>query len=226
MDVRVKDAEYKNPMATVGDLSWDLRVRLGPFFRSFTPEQKEYAKKNSVSELITADGDSYFNNSGILNVYLSPIHPDLRNKFKEAILYFLKDAGVEYGVPYVNKSNWNKDIDTFRVPIKSMPEVKDRPPELNLANANAHHLFHTVLGFPGDDSGFEVSARDLLMKINMYNNELADMDARLTTTGTGSGGANFISFGLSGDQIRERLDKIAAIAKWAIDNNYDTIQVY
>lgn len=226
MDVRVKDANYGNPMANLSDLSWFIMNQLGSFFRSFNQEQKDYLNKNRTHEIVAPDGDGYFSNTGIINVYLSSIPPELRSKLKEAVLYFLKDAGVEYGTPYVNKSNLYKDVEVLRVPIQGMQEPKSNPPELNMSNGNTFHIFNTVLGIPVEDYGLEISARELLMKINMYNSDLADMDARLTTTGTGSGGSNFVSFGLSGDQIRERLEKVAAIAKWAIDNDYETIQVH
>jgi len=225
-DIRVKDASYENPMATLADLSWYLNSSLDSFYKSFTPSQRQYFAKNRTYEVIAADGDGHLNNSGIINVYLNSIPPELRGKLKEAVLYFLKDAGVEHGIPYVNKSNLYEDVETLRVPIKSMPQPKNNPPELNMANDNAYYIFNTLLGIPFEYIGLEVSARELLMKINMYNSELADMDARLATAGARDGGLNFVSFGLSGDQIRDRLEKISAIAKWAIDNNYDTIQVY
>jgi len=227
MDVRVKDAEYKNPMATLDDLSWDLMTKLRGFFSSFTQEQKEYMNKNRTPEIVAGDGlDGYRKNQGIINVYLRGIPEELRSKFKEAILYFLKDSDIETGEPYQDKSNVYGG-ETIRIPVKKMPKPKNNPPELNMANGNAHHIFHNVLGFEDVGNGFVISARDLLMKIDTYNHDLADFDARLDKCSGGScGKANLISVGLSGDQIRQRLEIIRNIAKWAIDNDYDTIQVF
>jgi hypothetical protein len=226
MDVRVQDAEYNNPLATLGDLSWYLIGKLqDSLFKKLTPEQADHFKKNMTPEIIAVDGDGYFKNSGILNVYLSAIPTELHEKLKKAIIYFLEDIGAEYKPPYVDKSK-SLGVDTLRVPITKIQPPRENPPELNLSNGNAHHIFGNVLGFHDAGGGYILSARDILIKIDMYNQELADFDARLPTKKVSPGGAQFISFGLSGDQIKQRLDLVRNIAKWAIDNNYDTIQVF
>lgn len=109
-----------------------------------------------------------------------------------------------------------------------MPVGSNNPPELNMSNGNVDHIFSKVLNLDqySDGYGYVIPARELLLKIEYYNTELADMDARLTTKHTGSGGSQIINFGLDGDQIRQRLEKIRNIALWAIQNDYDTIQVF
>jgi hypothetical protein len=241
MDVRVKDAKYENPMETLGDLSWYLTSKLNTFLNSFSKEQKEYFNKNRTPEIIAPDGpgsdhgqDYYFQNSGILNVYLSSIPVELIDKFKQAISYYLKEAGVEFGQTSVNKSNvYGSDV--LRIPILKMSPPKENPPELNMSNANAHHIFSNVLGFKDVGNGFLIPARELLIKIDNYDEDMADLDARLDTVHQSSEEDSecssgkcprMISFGLSGNQIRQRLEIIRNIAKWAIDNNYDEIQVF
>lgn len=232
VDVRVKDAKYENPMETVGDLSWYLNSKLGQILQSMTPEQRDYFYKNKPPEFVMADGpsdgqeDSYFMNKGILNIYLRGIPTEYHQKIKDAALYFLKDANVDHGAIITNTSKAFGG-DTIRITINQMPKSVNNPPELNMSNGNAAHIFNNVLNLDQYDVGYGyvIPARELLMKIEMYNTELADMDARLPTNTVGSGGAKMISFGLDGDQIRYRLEKIRNIALWAIENDYDTIQV-
>jgi hypothetical protein len=197
-----------------------------------TPEQIEHFNKNRTPDFVAVDGpangseDSYFMNRGTLNVYLKGIPTEYHQKIKDAALYFLKDAGVDYGTVITNTSNAYGG-DAIRISINKMPK-SNNPPELNMSNGNTDYIFSKILNLDqyNDGYGYIIPARELLMKIELYNTELADMDARLTTTSKGSGGAQMINFGLDGDQIRQRLEKIRNIALWAIENHYDTIQVF
>lgn len=233
MDVRVKDAKYENPMETVGDLAWYLGSKLGKLLDSLNKDQKEYFSKNRAPEFVVADGpgggkeDSHFMNKGILNVYLKGIPTEYHQKIKDAAVYFLQDANVDHGGVITNTSNAYGG-DTIRITINKMPQSKNRPPEINMSNGNADHIFSKVLNLDQYNVGYGyvIPARELLIKIDNYNDELADIDARLPTTHTGSGGASMISFGLDGNQIKQRLEKIRSIASWAIENNYDEIQVF
>ena len=226
MDVRVKDAEYKNPLNDILSVCQYLSDSVYKIFTSFNEEQKSYYSQNRVPELIAPDGNDYFQEKGIINFYLKPIHPSLTDKFIKAIKYYLQEANIKYGQFYEEDSK-SMASRVIRIPILQLPEEnKDHPPEINLSNGNAHLIFTDVLGFKGiDDYHYLISARDLLMKIDNLPDFVADANSRDDSISYGSGGSQFISFGYSGDQIRQRLEQIRKVAIWAIENHYDTIQV-
>jgi hypothetical protein len=233
MDVRIKDAHYESPMKTVGDLAWHLMIKLSKVIESMKPDQVKDYYKSKAPDLVAVDGpgiggeDSYFTNNGTINIYLKGIPTEYHQKIKDAALYFIKDANVEYGTVITNSSNAYGG-DTIRIKINKMPESDNNPPELNMSNGNTDHIFSKVLNLDqyNRGSGYLIPARELLIKIDTYNDNLSDMDARLPTVSKGSGGATFISYGLDADQINQRLEKIRSIAMWAIENDYDTIQVF
>ena len=232
MDIRIKDAHYESPMKTVGDLAWHLMTKLSKVIESMKPEQVEDYYKSKAPELVYVDGpvsgeDSYFTNNGTINIYLKGIPTEYHQKIKDAALYFIKDANVDYGTVITNTSNAYGG-DTIRIKINKMPESDANPPELNMSNGNTDHIFSKVLNLDQYNvgNGYLIPARELLIKIDNYNDELADMDARPSVTTTGSGGATMMSFGLDANQINQRLGKIRDIAMWAIENDYDTIQAF
>lgn len=226
MDVRIKDADYKNRLDNILNVCVYLENKLYNIINSFTPEQKEYYDKNRVAELISPDGDGAFKTKGIINFYLRPIPPDLINKFIQAIKYYLQEVNIKYAQFYEEDSNSWKNSRVVRIPILEIPKEDAGPPELNLSNINAHLIFNDVLGFKGvDNYHYVISARDLLIKIDNLPDFVSDINARSNNITKGSSGATFMDFGYSGDQIRQRLQKIRQIAIWAIENNYDTIIV-
>lgn len=120
------------------------------------------------------------------------------------------------------------EVRVVRIPILSNANRRpDQPEDINLANDNATAIFGSVLGFPGDASGFhDIDVNELIMRIDSY---LGDHDVergvRPPEDGRGAGGARFVDRGLDAEGINRRLDRILAFARWAKDAGYDRLYV-
>ena len=101
-------------------------------------------------------------------------------------------------------------------------ESEEGGPEIQMSNSNAHEMFENVLGIY-DTS--DINARDLLIRIDTYINEI-DINAgiREPRDERGEGGARIIDPGMDTDYITQRLEQIRAMAEWAIDNGYTTLR--
>ncbi len=222
MNVMVKDANYEEAVQDLNDLSFYLSGKIiNPLISKANEEQKEFFKKNRHPEIIAVDGTDWDKTSGVLNVYLQSIHSDLRETLKKYLKYYLQELDVKFDPNFVqNKSNMHGS-DTFRIKIFDLPNRNNnRPPEVNMSNANAAYIFRNILGFRDFDWGFTVSVRELLLKINMYPNFKAKQDA---TEPTRNG--NFVDFGISEKYILDKLNQIKQLTSWAIKNDYDFIEV-
>lgn len=130
--------------------------------------------------------------------------------------------------------NWYRKIEdksqtrVVRIPILGIPDKKGRnePPQLNLSNANAVHIFRNVLDMKQyeDDGGFfNMPAADIIIKIDTLRKPEERKSRR--EGGPGTGKSMLIDFGLDADEINKRLMVIRQIAQWALDNGYDAINV-
>jgi len=221
MDVRVVDAPYQHKQEDLLDLSHVLFHKVfDKAWERWTPEQQKYWRAGFGNlETLSPDGNDHFKETGTLNLYMRPIHPELRPKVLEGIKYFLKDLGAEFG-PFREEKGTDGDVRVVRIPILKMPATQQQPPSLNLSNANAYDIFSGLLNYKSDDHYYKIPVRDLLMKIDMLSQHQTQSAERPT-----SQDGNFIDMGLSQQQIDVRLGKIREIAKWAMDNHYDYISV-
>jgi hypothetical protein len=234
VDVRVSDAEYPSTLNDLLELSFELNSKLwrtlkvspehGKYYQD-TPHHIDGKFTKHPDGPVVVDGDDQFKTTGTLNLYLKPFHPEIKDKAVKAIKYMLDELNVKYGM-FKEELDSSGEVRVVRIPVLQLPAVdhSKMPPEMNMSNGNAHHIFWDVLKIPYDYS-LTISARDLLMKIDQYDHDMADIDVRLPTQSVGAKGSVFISGGLSGDAIRLRLDRLREIAMWAIKNHYDTIQV-
>lgn len=223
MNVMVQDAPHAERLENLLDLAHALFHRLTASSGQWPQEYIKYWQDNHGSSMtLLPDGDGHFEDKGILNFYMRPVHPALREKLLQGAKYFLKDLGVQFG-EFRTENNPDGTPRVVRMPILAMSpqDTSKHPPELNLSNGNAVHIFRDVLGFPIDDSGFTLSAREVLIKIDMLNRMQIQQGVRPATQQ-----GNFYSGGLDEPGLRQRLGVIRNIAKWAIDNHYDKISVF
>ena len=132
----------------------------------------------------------------------------------------------------------------IRFKLENMPEKQDAPPQLNLSNSNARLIFTDLLGINIEE---EISARDLIMKIDYLSKDQIDLHQRDTysTKHLSLGdkilraigkeddpgaenwakGPTMHHMGLSAESIIQRLKILRQIALWAINHHYDTLYV-
>lgn len=219
------------------------------------PQDIQNFQKNKPMEVFTVDGESdYFGNSGVINFYTQGLPQASIQKFAQAVKFHLDELGVKYGQFTLDnyQSAYDKDTAQYkddedasdflkkrysqvdmshtrvvRIPILQIPKRQEnKPPDLNMSNANAIHIFYNVLGMKeyteeGDGGiyGFsDMPAADLIMKIDtMFAPE------ERSSSGDDS---RIVDPGLNPEQIDQRLMRVRQIAQWALDNNYSTISVH
>ena len=225
--VSVEGPEPQLKLNNLLDLSHMLFHKIyDKWFDKWTQEQKAFWRNNYGSlESISPDGNDHFNNSGIINIYLYPVPPELINKLKQAIHYWLTELNIEFEQFKDDISNMNgKPI--IRVPILKLPQSKTELPELNMSNQNAYEILHNLLGFPNLDGVYRINAHDLIIKINQLNKFNIQSNERKPSDNQEPGQARLIDYGLSQNQIKSKLKILEQIANWAIKNGYTTIVGY
>lgn len=227
MSVYVSGHEYNHDVNDLDDLALQIKNRLiNPAFSKLSPESKRLVEKGESHRhgIIVPDGDYYSNGKENLNFYTAG-WGDMIPKLLQGVRYFLDEMGVKYGTFKTEKSGiYNSEV--VRIPILQWSKTKNNPPLLNLANDNAMLIFGTLLGMPGGNDGFhDISPADLYRKVDSIDTDALDIHARDPYHVKPKNGAEQIHFGLSGQDIQQRLDQIKKIAKWALDNHYDKIDV-
>jgi hypothetical protein len=230
MNVYVQGHDYHNDINDLSDLAEIVKRKvLDPAWTKLTPEQQEAVRKGGSSShfMITPDGDYYSNTKNqTLNFYTTGWESILPNLIA-GIKYFLDEMKVKYG-PFRNEKSGMFGGNVVRIPILQFATTKNSPPMINLSNTNARLIFGELLGFPGNESGFSnISPADLYRKIEMLEKEQIDIHARDTYTqqNKNNKGPVIHHMGLSSEDIAQRLEPIKAIAKWALENHFDSIYV-
>ena len=160
----VSGASQEYPeLDTIGNLTWELmRSVLDKIFKQFTPQEMEECNRLRVPEILAADGDGYFEPTGVMNFYTAGWPPRLLKETISKILERLDLLGIQVGKLTHEQSKTYKSP-VIRFPILSNQNVgADKPPELNMANRNFVVLFHNILGLVGeDDYGISISVDKL-----------------------------------------------------------------
>lgn len=212
VSVYVADYNPGEKVHNLYDLSWYLIKRLQkiPAFQQGTNQ-----------DVLAPDGLDMHTTSGRLNFYTAGIPSNAVPTILKGIKYYLDELKVKYGPFTPEKSNMFK-TEVIRIPILHLPQEKkanELPPEFNISNDNANHLFREILGYPQEDDLSRINARDLLYRIQ----NLPDyaIKPRETSDERGEKGPRVINFGLDEDRIKRYLETLAKIATWAIKNHYD-----
>jgi len=171
MNVYVQDFQYPTDLDTINDIARDAERKLP--FKNLTDEEKTNFNSQRTPEIVTPDGLEIDSTSGVINFYTAGLTPVRIEEFLDSILSSLKQAGAEnIGEVKREKSKAFKS-DVIRIPVGSITKKEViKPPELNMANDNALHIFQGVLkyqfgeGFLGD-----IDVNDLIKRIDYYLGE-------------------------------------------------------
>lgn len=214
-----------------------------PFFYKYLSDK---AKNSSYPNRIEfdADGDDYFEKTGIVNVYTNGIVSDHFYKdFMEALKH-ATDAASKYVTFGSFKSESSKNDEGKRQSVDGgskafvirVPVVKNDndnfddadAPELNISNTNARALL-SILGLDDEELGGSVDYKDiprLMMKIRNIQNAKVDSAVRQasdTADDPEAQGARIIDFGLSNAQIRAYLDRLLPVLDYAMKRKSDLL---
>lgn len=219
---------------TILDLCFFLQDKvLVPIIeKQFTPEEKDTFRKIGLSgETFAPDDDSFDKDTGTINFYISGIPNRLLKTFLDATKYFLQDEGIQLGPLRGPEQSKAYKSQVIRIPV--VRGVKqDLPPDLSMTYGTAQTIFQDLLGFndarlDSEDPSFTVSAKELLMKVEMVegNDYKIKQLTGKDSIEKGSGGASIHKFGLKEDWIRNILRTLKEIAEWAIRENYTDVAV-
>lgn len=247
MDLYVSGANYEK-IDTLGRLSFQLMNPIARFLEKLPKDQLDYFEKNRMLEWLTPDGDDFFKPIGTLNLYTSGFTRQALIGSLKVLFDSLKKLGVSYGKVKTEPSRMYKST-VIRIPITHNPFVGkyQGPPELNLANMNAHNVFHNVLQYEWDN-GCSMKADELLQRVatvlkhdpewidknkrDRFDSQTDDQsqmpDDPVLKALAGDGGDNgprIISGGQSAERITHILYKIAEIAQWAIKHGHKDLYV-
>jgi len=173
MNVYIDGASYKHRLDSVHDLTYYLcDTVLSPILRNLPKDQLDYFNKNKVGttyDILTTDG-SYWEkgegNTGIINFYIAGFTSKTIKQVLLGIFNELKKLNITLGKFKREKSRMlNSEV--IRVIITDNKTKYNGPPELNMSNRNAYHMFKEVLQFDPIDNGnvFRMSAQELKDRI-------------------------------------------------------------
>jgi len=171
MNVYVQDFQYPTELNTLNDIARHAETKLP--FNTLSEEEKKNFISQRTPEVVTIDGLDVDSTSGIINFYTAGLNPTRVEEFLDSILSSLKQAGAEnIGELKREKSKMFKS-DVIRIPVGSITKKEVvKPPELNMANANATHIFQGILKYQfGEGSLVNIDANDLIKRIDYYLGE-------------------------------------------------------
>ena len=208
---QVADIQSDQKNEELHSLSWKLASRVRKMF----PKEFESLKLDFY-DLITPDGDYYGSNrTEEINYYAGFFSEESRKKILDAILYLLPEFNIKLNGPVRKDESRVYKKTVYRIPVMHVPN-KNPAPELNIANGNARELLN-MLNIHGDLCG-SISIQELNMKLST----ITDFHKNMTTRSPEIK-SNFISHGLSINQLERYIDVLEKMMQWAIKNNYDTI---
>lgn len=211
--VRVADYNEEQPPESISYLGYAIISKL----RRAVPE----FNKGTNPEGFTIDGLDVDATEGVMNFYPQGIPDQAIPKILKAIKYYLGEFGAKFGEFKEDQSNMFKGEKVYRIRVQLTQKAHNKPPEINMANGAFDVVFHKVLNMPSNFGG-HISARDLLIKIDSTSDFTISIQKSSTTKEPGK--AKFIEFGIDEERIRRHLDGLRQLAKWAIDNDYDSLE--
>jgi hypothetical protein len=223
MDVMVSGFDYPQKREDLLDLSHVVEHNLREELKNIIGEDNY---KNFIKEkahyFLTPDGDDEFNRTGIMNLYTRGIPERYLPTICSLIKYLLTDIdGVIVGDISKIEPSGMLDSDVIRIEIKenNYSPIKNVPPELNMANRNAHTIMQ-LLNFSMSGAGGCFDAWQVISRID----RLIDSQKEEFVIEPRSEG-NYYEGGIDIQYIEDRVEKLRDIAQWAIDNGYKKICV-
>jgi hypothetical protein len=143
-----------------------LRTCAYQILDNLPPDQQQYWRKNGLSyhDMLAPDGHSHFDQpTGVINFYIAGLTSQSQTKILRNIFAELRKLGIKWGKIVKEQSKMFKSP-VVRIPIVSNNQKYSGPPELNMSNSNAYHIFHNVLGFePADkhNSSFSFTVQEV-----------------------------------------------------------------
>lgn len=151
MTLYIEDFPYTNDLTKLGNLTYEATRILYPYIKEFLNDQqfKSWSDKTHT-EWFTPDGDDYFKNTGIINLYLPTLSQEQIDLVTQTAKNILQKLNVEVSKTKQDISS-AYGFNTVRFLInKNNNKAPIAPPEISLANTNAYHIFRDILGYQED----------------------------------------------------------------------------
>tara|TARA_R100000951_G_scaffold106089_1_gene100344 strand:+ start:373 stop:1080 length:708 start_codon:yes stop_codon:yes gene_type:complete len=224
IDVWVPDAPQDDDFAdTLLKLTYYLQTEVLSM-RDYTAEEKQ--RWPSLSGIIEPDGTDVFDPTGVINLYVRSFPPRLIEKLVKDTVGALGDLGIKVGKPVYEETDGSLRV--IRVPVLENDISGEglTAPSLNLANESAIKLFRDILQFNDFDwDGMSVGVYELQHKIRQVLPQRMDAEVEDQRTEKGEKGATNIYSGYSKERLQRYLDKLQEIVDYAIEHDFDSIQI-
>jgi len=237
MNFLIKDYDYDQPNNIMKMGFIIQREVLNDIFRNkMTPEQREKFYNERALEIFAPDGNSAFEQKGILNFYINGIPEEFINEILNGIKTILPKYGVKLlGIKREKSNTFNSEVIRLSLDI---PKINVAP-EMNVANGNAATLLE-FLGYDieqGDMGSInfqtELPIRELLSRIAIAEDKLTrafDMpDTGRTVNPEPEYGkpiqTNIYLRELGKNDLKRYLERLKGMAKYAQEKGYDTISI-
>lgn len=183
------------------------------------------------------DGGEAFKKTGIINLYLSISDKERLDKIIEAIKEFAAKNKLKIGKLSAETSDPGEKIKlhiegepidkirVIRIPIiENNNEEEEIQHELHVGNGTAKRILRKM-GFEIDDDEyvFSIPAKEIIKRANWAKGNEVDFEDDEITKMFKNTNVKFHS-GNSNENDNEFIDVLVNMAKYAIENGYDTIQ--
>ena len=181
MDVYIKGYNYSRKLNKLEDLTNHLLDKaLLPGLKSLPADQLTYFQKNkmgTVYDMLTPDGDYWQGPGGgvgTINFYIAGLTTKTIRKVLMDILRECRKLNIKVDKLKTEDSKMFKKSQVIRITIVKNKNEYSGPPELNMTNVNAYHIFKNILQFESEDkygSSFSMKTQDLIDRINAINGD-------------------------------------------------------
>lgn len=240
----IPDAEENAPDETDTILEICHRLISNPvghrWWEKFSEFEKQHFQQNRPPEVFSPDGNDAFEPNGTLNMYIKGFTDEMLQKVLSEVQPYLDQIDADITGPSAPEQSGMMRSQVMRWVINNNKSAASDIPQVNMSNGNMRKIIRDVLGYEDFDYSGEFKPSELLLRINNLTDANVQSGIRepydsadepvdpyeqaLRQQQGGSGvGARVINSGLSDSDIRRRLDQVAQLAQWAVDNGYDEI---
>ena len=189
---------------------------------NLSPEEIATWQENRPPDWLIPDGDSYFEQNGILNLYTKGLPEKVVTKLVGAIKYYLGELGAKVTGEVKKEKSKMFDSEVYRIPVSLTP-TSENAPEMNLSNRNAEYFLTQVLGYhQATLEAGSYNAKEMLMKLEQIEDEQEKLDNAVVPS---KQQGNNYEGGISSEQIQRYILKLKEICEWAITNGHTYISV-
>lgn len=225
MDIWIPDAPNSDDfLDEILKMTFHLNRKVMPdVYKMYTDEEK--ARWSNYAMLIEPDGDSVFDPTGTINIYVRNMPFRLVDELVKRATKELEAHGMTIG-----EAKLENDEDgiprVVRLPVieNSITSEGLAAPDMNLANGSAIKLFRDVLQYNDFDwNGQAFDVHELKQRLERVLPQTIKGAVEPESDTRGAGGARIVHSGYDENRINRYLEHLRDIVDYAIEHDFNKV---